>query len=130
MLFACQNISKSFGGKSVLDNINFLINENEKAAIIGMNGAGKSTLLKIITGEYEADSGQVIFQKGMTYDYLEQVISVNSPNTVYEEMLDAKSEIINMEKEIHSLEKQISSLKGEELERAMNRYSLLTDSFE
>ncbi|MEE1228403.1 MAG: ABC-F type ribosomal protection protein [Lachnospiraceae bacterium] len=130
MLFACQNISKSFGGKSVLDNINFLINENEKAAIIGMNGAGKSTLLKIITGEYEADSGQVIFQKGMTYDYLEQVISVNSPNTVYEEMLDAKSEIINMEKEIHSLEKQISSLKGEELERAMNRYSLLTDRFE
>lgn len=130
MLFACQNISKSFGGKSVLDNINFLINENEKAAIIGMNGAGKSTLLKIITGEYEADSGQVIFQKGMTYDYLEQVISVNSPNTIYEEMLDAKSEIINMEKEIHSLEKQISSLKGEELERAMNRYSLLTDRFE
>ena len=130
MLFACQNISKSFGGKSVLDNINFLINENEKAAIIGMNGAGKSTLLKIITGEYEADSGQVIFQKGMTYDYLEQVISVNSPNTVYEEMLDAKSEIINMEKEIHSLEKQNSSLKGEELERAMNRYSLLTDRFE
>ena len=130
MLFACQNISKSFGGKSVLDNINFLINENEKAAIIGMNGAGKSTLLKIITGEYEADAGQVIFQKGMTFDYLEQVISVNSPNTVYEEMLDAKSEIINMEKEIHSLEKQISSLKGEELERAMNRYSLLTDRFE
>ncbi len=130
MLFACQNISKAFGGKTVLNHVNFLINENEKAAIIGMNGAGKSTLLKIITGEYEADDGQVVFQKDMTYDYLEQVISVTSSNTIYEEMLDAKSEIINMEKEIRSLEQEISHLSGDRLEKAMNRYALLSDRFE
>ena len=52
MILACQKIEKAFGGKSVLNNVNFLINEGEKAAVIGINGAGKTTLFKIITGEF------------------------------------------------------------------------------
>ena len=93
MLLACQKISKSFGGDTILKEINFLINEGEKAALIGINGAGKTTLLKIITGEYEPDSGEVIFQKGASFGYLSQVIDVRSQRTIYEEMLDAKKEI-------------------------------------
>ena len=96
MILACQKISKAFGGESVLNNVNFLINEGEKAALIGINGAGKTTLLKIITGEYEADSGEVIFQKGTSFGYLSQVIDVQSRRTIYEEMLDAKKDIISM----------------------------------
>ena len=46
MILACQKIEKAFGGKSVLNNVNFLINEGEKAAVIGINGAGKTTLFK------------------------------------------------------------------------------------
>ena len=60
------------------------INEGEKAAVIGINGAGKTTLFKIITGEYEADHGEVIFQKGSTYGYLSQVIDVSSHRSIYE----------------------------------------------
>ena len=93
MILACQKIEKAFGGKSVLNNVNFLINEGEKAAVIGINGAGKTTLFKIITGEYEADSGEVIFQKGSTYGYLSQVIDVSSRRSIYEEMLDAKKKL-------------------------------------
>ena len=100
MILACQKIEKAFGGKSVLNNVNFLINEGEKAAVIGINGAGKTTLFKIITGEYEADNGEVIFQKGSTYGYLSQVIDVSSHRSIYEEMLDAKKEIIEMEKKM------------------------------
>ena len=66
MILACQKITKAFGGDTILNNINFLINEGEKAALIGINGAGKTTLLKIITGEYEADGGEVVLQKGAT----------------------------------------------------------------
>ena len=80
--------------------------EGEKAAVIGINGAGKTTLFKIITGEYEADNGEVIFQKGSTYGYLSQVIDVSSHRSIYEEMLDAKKEIIEMEKKIRQLEKE------------------------
>lgn len=130
MILACQKIEKAFGGKAVLNNVNFLINEGEKSAVIGINGAGKTTLFKIITGEYEADNGEVIFQKGSTYGYLSQVIDVSSHRSIYEEMLDAKKEIIEMEKKIRQLEKDISTLSGEALESAMESYSRLTDRFE
>ena len=126
MILACQKISKSFGGESILNNVNFLINEGEKAAIIGINGAGKTTLLKIITGEYEPDSGEVVFQKGASYGYLSQVIDVQSKRTIYEEMLDAKKEIIEMEQKIRQLEQSISRLKGDALEKAMENYARLT----
>ena len=130
MILACQKITKAFGGNTVLNDINFLINEGEKAALIGINGAGKTTLLKIITGEYEADSGEVVLQKGASMGYLSQVIDVTSHRTIYEEMLDAKKEIINMEQKIHALEQDISRLSGEELEKTMENYSRLTDRFE
>lgn len=130
MILACQKITKAFGDDTVLNDINFLINEGEKAALIGINGAGKTTLLKIITGEYEADSGEVVLQKGASMGYLSQVIDVTSHRTIYEEMLDAKKEIINMEQKIHALEQDISRLSGEELEKTMENYSRLTDRFE
>ena len=63
MILACQSVSKSFGVKEVLKNIQFHIEDHEKAALVGINGAGKSTLLKIIIGEESADSGQVTLGK-------------------------------------------------------------------
>ena len=130
MILACQKITKAFGGDTILQDINFIINEGEKAALIGINGAGKTTLLKIITGEYEADSGEVVLQRGATMGYLSQVIDVTSRRTIYEEMLDAKKDIIEMEQKIHTLEQDISRLSGEKLENVMESYSLLTDRFE
>jgi ATP-binding cassette subfamily F protein 3 len=72
MLLACQNISKAFGTKEVLKDINFHVNEKEKIAIVGINGSGKTTLLKIIMGEESADSGQVVIAKDTTIGYLSQ----------------------------------------------------------
>lgn len=130
MILACQKITKSFGEKTILNQIDFTINEGEKAALVGINGAGKTTLFKIITGEYEADGGQVIFQKGISCDYLSQVIDVTSKKTIYEEMIDAQSEIIRMEEQIRELEKSMGSLCEEELSRAMDSYARLTETFE
>ncbi len=130
MIMSCQKVSKAFGGKDVLKCIDFIINEGEKAALIGINGAGKSTLFKVITGEYEADSGQVIFAKGTSIGYLSQVIDVTSRRTLYEEMLDAMKEIIEMEEGIRTLEKEISRHTGSQLDDLMARYSALTERFE
>ena len=63
MVLACNNISKSFGIDEIIKNASFHIEEREKAAIVGINGAGKTTLLRIIMGEYQADSGEVIIAK-------------------------------------------------------------------
>ena len=61
MLLSCQNISKAFLENKVLQNVSFHIEDNEKAAIVGINGAGKTTLLRILIGEMEADEGIVAF---------------------------------------------------------------------
>ena len=72
MILACQNIYKSFGTDVILKDASFHIEEREKAAVVGVNGAGKSTLLKIIVGELEADSGNVVLAKGRSLGYLAQ----------------------------------------------------------
>ena len=58
-----KNISKSFDGKKVLENLSFTVNEGECVALTGESGAGKTTLMRIIAGLEEADSGEVIFTK-------------------------------------------------------------------
>jgi len=58
-----ENISKSYNGKDVLNDISFSLDEGEKAGIIGLNGIGKTTLLRIIAGEEKPDSGKIIKDK-------------------------------------------------------------------
>src|SRR5438876_9829350 len=62
-LLKIENITKSFSGVTVLDDVSFKVRPGEVHALIGENGAGKSTLMKIVTGAYQADCGQV-FWKG------------------------------------------------------------------
>ena len=85
MILDCQNICKSFGTDVILNNISFHLEEKEKMAIVGINGAGKTTLLKIIMGEEEADSGQVIISKDRTIGYLSQYQESNYNTTVASE---------------------------------------------
>ena len=69
----------------------------KKAAIVGINGAGKSTLLKIIMQKETPDTGEVILAKDATIGYLAQYRDVSGHRTIYEEVLDAKKNIIEME---------------------------------
>ena len=84
MILSCQNISKSFNEKSILNDVSFHIEDHDKAAIVGINGAGKTTLLRIITGEMTADTGIVTLAKGKSFGYLAQNQNVNSENTIYD----------------------------------------------
>lgn len=130
MILACQNISKSYNDKTVLKNISFHIEENEKAAIVGINGAGKTTLLKIIMGEETADDGQVIIAKDVTVGYLSQHQDFTFKRTIYEEMLDAKKDVIGLETRIREMEQEMHHAEGEALDALMNTYSRLTHEFE
>ena len=67
MILSCQNICKSFNDKNILQNISFHIEDQEKAAIVGINGAGKTTLLRIIVGELQADEGNVVLSKNKSF---------------------------------------------------------------
>lgn len=130
MILACNNIGKSFGSTKVLENVTFQINKNEKIAVVGMNGAGKSTLFKIIVGDLSADQGLVTLSKACVLGYLSQHEAVTSDNTVYDEMLSVKADIIKLEEDIRQLEIDIKSASGRQLEQMLETYSRLTSKFD
>ena len=130
MILSCQNISKSFGTDEILKNVSFHIEANEKAAIVGINGAGKSTLLKIIMQKETPDTGEVILAKDATIGYLAQYQDVSGHRTIYEEVLDAKRDIIEMEARLRGMETQMNALAGQELETLLDGYHRLSHEFE
>lgn len=130
MLLACQNISKAFGTKEVLRDVNFHINEKEKIAIVGINGSGKTTLLKIIMGEETPDNGQVIIAKDTTIGYLSQHQDISFDNTIYGEMLATKQYILDLETSIRKLEKDMKHAEGEELEKILETYNRLSSKYD
>lgn len=130
MILACSNITKSFDGETIINNCSFHIEEKEKAAIVGINGAGKSTILKIIMKELSPDTGDVIIGKDKTIGYLAQYQDVLGHNTIYEEMLSVKKDIIDLEQRIRQYELDMKELEGDELEAALSAYSRLTHQFE
>ncbi len=130
MILACQNISKAFGVDEIIKQASFHIEEYEKAAIVGINGAGKTTLLRIIMGELEADSGEVVLAKNRTIGYLPQNPDIEGNKTIYEEVLSAKEDLIAMQETLISMEEKMSHLAGEELERFLENYNRLNQEFE
>lgn len=130
MILSCQNISKAFNEVPVLKEVSFHLEDYDKAAIVGLNGAGKTTLLRIIVGEMAPDHGLVTLSKDKTIGYLAQDQAVSSQNTIYEELLTAKSDVIEMESRIRSLELSMKQASGRDLEELMETYTRLTHSFE
>ena len=130
MILSVSNIHKSFNEVPVLRNVSFHIEDNEKAAIVGINGAGKTTLLRIIMGELSADEGLVTFAKDKTVGYLSQHEAVSGENTIYQELLSVKQEILDMEQQMHTIELQMKTASGGLLDKLMNSYASLTHAYE
>ena len=130
MVLACQNISKSYGTKEILNHINFHIEAKEKLAIVGINGAGKSTLLKIIMNEEDSDEGRVVLGKDISVGYLAQHQDSYYDKTIYEELLDVKQDLITLQEQIRQIEKEMKNLEGDALEDALERYTRMTHTFE
>lgn len=130
LILNATNISKSFGSNEIIKDANFLVNEHEKVAIVGVNGAGKTTLLKILTGEEHADSGNVILAKDAKLGYLRQINNVDSTLSIIDELYTVIEHILNMEKRMLEMQEQMQHLSGEELEELYSSYTALTHSYE
>lgn len=130
MILSVNNISKSFQEVPILKNVSFHIEDYEKAAIVGINGAGKTTLLRIIMGELTADEGLVTVAKEKTIGYLSQQEAVSGENTIYQELLLVKQDILDMEQQLHTLELQMKTAAGDRLSGLMESYASLTHAYE
>lgn len=104
IVLSCKNICKSYGVTDVLKDITFSINEGDKVGIIGSNGEGKSTLFKILSKELTQDNGEVFIDKNKSLGYLSQHLSLDSCNTIYDEMLLVFEDLQRLETKIADLE--------------------------
>lgn len=130
MILNISNISKSFDGKEILNSVSFHIEDHEKVALVGMNGAGKSTLLKIVMGILPPDKGSAVLSSGAKIGYLAQHQDLTGTQTVYQQLLHVKKDLLELSDRIRESERRMSALSGSDLEEEMKSYARMTEAFE
>lgn len=104
-----EGLKVEFGGQTLFENINFIINKKDKIALVGKNGAGKSTMLKILAGVNKSYKGTVTGPSGMTIGYLPQVMQVSDTKTVREEASQAFAPVFALQAEIEEMNRQLET---------------------
>lgn len=107
-MISIENLSVEFGGFTLLNDISFVLNTNDRTALVGKNGAGKSTLLKIIAGIQRPSQGRVSYPKEISIGYLPQQMKLNDTLTVKEEAALAFNHLQEMQNEFENLHIQLS----------------------
>ena len=134
-MFNAHNITVSFGGETLFDEISFRLGRGDHIGLIGKNGAGKSTLLKLMTFENQPTSGSFALEKNCKIGYLPQDLDFDNGRTVLEEAYLAFEEIKKVEsrqEEIHKIMEQTQDYESQsymelldELNELNNRYELI-----
>ena len=130
MLLACHHLSKSFGTDVIIRDATFLIEDKEKAAIVGINGAGKTTLLEMITGSLSPDSGEVVTSRDAVIGYLSQHQGLDSSGTVYDEVFSSNRRLLDMESALRDLEEAMKSAPESRAAALADEYAAQNHSFE
>jgi len=102
-ILSTENLSKSYGMKTLFSHISFGIDENDKIGLIGVNGTGKSTFLKIISGLEEADEGKVTVGGTVEIQYLPQNPDFNPQDTVLEQVFKGYSPLMKLLREYEQI---------------------------
>lgn len=128
VLLNVQGVTKEFSGERLFEPLSFIVRDHDRTAIIGPNGTGKSTLIKILLGQEEATSGQVIISKNVKIGYLSQDVIENPDNTLYEEALSVFRPLMEEEKKLSELSLKISENPDDT--SLLNEYSKRQEAFE
>jgi ATP-binding cassette subfamily F protein 3 len=108
-MISLSDVTVSFGGVPLYEEISFLVNTRDRIGLAGKNGSGKSTLLKVMIGEIRADSGEVSKPNNCTLGYLPQDMVHNLGKTVFDETSMAFVEIRRIEKKLNELNHQLET---------------------
>ncbi len=103
-----HNLSVSFGGEYLFEEISFRLNGGDRVGLIGKNGAGKSTLLKLLTKDMPLDTGTIAMEKGIKIGFLRQDIDFEQGRTVLEEAYQAFEEIKALESQLGHINHQLA----------------------
>lgn len=116
-----KNLSKSFNSNKILDNISFVLEDNDKVCLIGNNGAGKSTLLKILNGDINHDSGNINYNDE-SIGMLMQEIDIKDYDLTIIDYIKKKTNILLLEEKLHKLEENLNDSNMEEYGNVLDLY--------
>ncbi|SHJ41334.1 ABC-F family ATP-binding cassette domain-containing protein [Aquimarina spongiae] len=128
-----HNLSISFGGEYLFEEISFRLNAGDRVGLIGKNGAGKSTMLRILSKEQEPDSGQIALDKEINIGFLKQDIDFVQGRTVLEEAYEAFTEIKKAERQMDKINAQLaerSDYESDSYNELITELSDLTQHYE
>lgn len=115
-MISVNNIGVEFGVKPLFNNVSFVVNDNDRIALVGKNGAGKSTLLKILYRLQSPTSGNVSVSSDTTIGYLPQVMNLKDDTTVREEASKAFAGISSLKAELDRLNAELAQREDYESE--------------
>ncbi len=126
-MISVDGIAVEFSGESLFSNVSFVINENDKIALMGKNGAGKSTMMKIIAGVQNATRGNIRYPKEVVIAYLPQHLLTDDNCTVFEEASKAFIHITAMQQEMDQLNAALETRTDYDSKEYMDIIQKVTD---
>lgn len=128
-----HNLSVSFGGTFLFEEVTFRLGSGDRVGLVGKNGAGKSTMLKILAGDFKPDSGQIATEKEVRMGFLRQDIDFEVGRTVLEEAYEAFTEIKRVERKLEEINHQLvtrTDYESEDYSQIIEQLSDYTHQFE
>ncbi len=126
-MVSIDGLTVAFSDRALFDNISFVINENDKIALMGKNGAGKSTLMKIIAGVQKANKGNINKAERTTIAYLPQHLLTEDDCTVAEEAAKAYEEYFSLKEQLEQLNQEMGERTDYESDSYMELIAKATD---
>lgn len=125
-----QNVSHSFGGRQILENVSFRLLNGEHVGLIGANGEGKSTFLNIVTGKLTPEEGKVEWCNRITSGYLDQHTVLEKGKTIKNVLEDAFIHLFDLEKEMMEMYEKMCDCTEDEMNKYMEEVGEIQDILE